>query len=118
VDRVITTVGEKQKLRASTGADVVEMESCYVRALCRNRGIPSATLRVISDPADQDLPLDFNQLMTAELQLSYVRLMCALARTPAKIPALLRLQKQTELAARNLARVLVEVLADRPVPAP
>ena len=118
VDRVITTVGEKQKLRASTNADVVEMESHYVRSLCRSRGIPSATLRVISDPADQDLPLDFNQLMTPDLQLSYLRLMRALAMAPGKIPALLRLQKQTELAARNLARVLAEVLADRPASAP
>jgi adenosylhomocysteine nucleosidase len=91
----------------------VEMESGVIRAVCRERGIPSATVRVISDSADENLPLDFNRLMDAEQNLSYVRLALALVSSPGKIPALITLQKRTRTAAKNLAKVLTRVIADR-----
>jgi hypothetical protein len=42
--------------------------------------------------------------------LSYGRLILALLGSPSKIPAMLRLQRQTQLAARNLAHVLSRVI--------
>src|SRR5207237_6453396 len=77
-DRVATKVEEKQALWKATGADAVEMESQIIRAICRAHQIPSATIRVISDAAHEDLPLDFNLLMTAEQNLNYGRLRLAL----------------------------------------
>ena len=109
-DRVATTVGEKKELWEATGADAVEMESQIIRAICRAHSIPSATIRVISDAAHENLPLDFNALMTADQKLNYGKLMLALISSPGKIPALLRLQRQTQLAAKNLARVLSQVI--------
>jgi len=111
VDRVATTAAEKRRLRDATGADAVEMESAVLRALCRERHLPSATVRAISDAANEDLPLDFNALMTPGQKLSYVRLAWTLVAAPGKIPALRRLQRQTTLAAKNLARVLAQVMA-------
>jgi nucleoside phosphorylase len=113
VDRVIATAAEKRELWRSTGADAVEMESGVVRSLCRDRGIPSATVRVISDTAAEDLPLDFNRLVGADGRLRYARLATALARSPASLPALLRLRRQTRFAAERLADVLVSLTADR-----
>jgi len=112
-NRVATSVQEKSDLRSGTGADVVEMESQVIREICRERGIPSATVRVISDAANEDLPLDFNELMTREQKLSYMKLLKSILLAPQKIPALLQLQKQTTLAARNLAFVLKKIISAR-----
>ena len=109
-ERVLTTVAEKTQARHATGADAVEMESSVIRAACRAAGIPSATVRVISDAADEALPLDFNRLLTADQKIHFGRLALALIRSPGKIPALLRLQRRTRNAAGQLTRVLAEVL--------
>ena len=104
--RVATTINEKTALRKSTGADVVDMESEYIRQICRDKKIPSATLRAISDSALDDLPLDFNELMTEDDTLSFSKLSLALVKSPGKIPQLMQLQKNTRLAAQSHAAVL------------
>jgi adenosylhomocysteine nucleosidase len=108
-DRIATTVAEKQKLRDETGADAVEMESAAIHAVCRERGIPCATVRVISDPADEDLPLDFNALTKPDKSLDFSKLARAIAKSPWKIGALMKLQKKTSFAARQLADVLEKI---------
>lgn len=111
-ERIATTVGQKRALQQSTGADAVEMESGVIRAISREHNIPSATVRVISDSAEEDLPLDFNLLMDAEQNLSYGRLAMTLAGSPGKISALLNLQRQTKAAAEKLAQVLAGIISN------
>ncbi|HTA95462.1 MAG TPA: hypothetical protein VK769_04990, partial [Verrucomicrobiae bacterium] len=108
-DRIATTVAEKQKLRAETGADAVEMESAAIHAVCRERDIPCATVRVISDTASEDLPLDFNALSKPDKNLDFGKLFLAIAKSPGKIPALMQLQKKTKFAAEKLAEVLARI---------
>jgi adenosylhomocysteine nucleosidase len=110
VDRIATTAKEKKALRESTGADAAEMESGAVQAICRERGIPCVTLRVISDTADDDLPLDFNNFLKEDKSLDMSKLMMAVAKAPWKMGALMELQKNTRLAAQRLAEVLVKVI--------
>jgi adenosylhomocysteine nucleosidase len=110
-DRVAITAVEKKSLRASTNADAVEMESAAIRAICREKKIPATTVRVISDAANEDLPLDFNALMTPDYRLSMAKLLGNLMREPQKIPQLLDFQKRTVFAARRLAAVLEKLLA-------
>jgi hypothetical protein len=97
-------------LRAETGADAVEMESAAIHAVCRERGIPCATVRVISDTANEDLPLDFNALSKPDKNLDFGKLFLAIARSPGKIGALMELQRKTKFAAEQLAEVLSKLI--------
>jgi len=104
---------EKRALRDSTGADAVEMESSVIRTLCREWKIPSATVRVISDTAEDDLPLDFNALMTSDDRIHLGKLALAVFSSPRRFPQLLAFQRQTLTAARELGRVLNELFSAR-----
>ena len=108
--RVAVTAQEKAALRESTGTEVVEMESGVIRRLCRERGVPSATVRVISDTAYEDLPLDFNTLMQDDGRLNLVRLALAVLSRPQKIPALMALGRRSKAAAARLSSVLEAIL--------
>ena len=109
-DRIATTVADKKKLRAETGADAVEMESAAIHAVCRERGIACVTVRVISDTANEDLPLDFNALAKPDKRLDFGKLFLTIAKSPGKIGALMELQKKTSFAAEQLAGVLEKII--------
>ena len=108
--RVAITAAEKRALFAENGADAVEMESGVIRNVCAELGIPCVTLRVISDAADEDLPLDFNRLTTREQNLSLPKLAWAVATAPGKIPGLLALGKRTSAAAGKLGAALAQLV--------
>jgi hypothetical protein len=63
-------------------------------------------VRVISDAAGEDLPLDFGALMTPDQQIDVSRLMGVLARSPGKIIRLIRFSRLLGKASAKLARVL------------
>ncbi len=110
-NRMAITETEKKKIYRESGADAVEMESEAIQFVCREKRIPSATLRVISDTAEEDLPLDFNELSKPDLNLHYGKLAWAIAKSPRKIGALLRLQKRCRFAAEQLAKVLLKIIS-------
>ena len=110
-EQIATTIAEKKTLRDETGADAVEMESAAIQMVCRERNIPCATVRVISDTANEDLPLDFNALAKADKSLDFRKLFLAIAKSPGKIGALIKLQKKTSFAAKQLALVLEKVIS-------
>lgn len=110
VDRIAVTRAEKAALRKVHDADAVEMESAVIQKLCAEADVACVLLRVISDTAEEDLPLDFNVLMNERQQLSCARLAMALMKSPQRIPALIRLGRNSAFAAERLARVLAQVI--------
>ncbi|MGA3265904.1 MAG: hypothetical protein ABSE16_03675 [Verrucomicrobiota bacterium] len=108
--RIATTVAEKKLLHDETGCDAVEMESEAIWGICIKHDIPCATVRVISDTAGEDLPLDFNALSKPDQSLDYGKLLLAVAKSPGKIAALRELQKKTRFAADELAGVLAKII--------
>jgi adenosylhomocysteine nucleosidase len=107
--RVAITSEEKQRLWRGTGLDAVEMESESIRDYCRERDIPCATVRAISDTALEDLPLDFNTLLSPAKKIDYKKLTWALVRAPFKFAELLAFQQKTVDAARSLGAFLTKV---------
>lgn len=110
-ERIAATAAEKRRLRESTGADAVEMESAVIAAECRRRGVPCATVRVISDAAGEDLPVDFNRFLGPDHRLALLHLLGAVWRHPNLLRALLELRRTTREAAQRLAAVLAAVMA-------
>jgi nucleoside phosphorylase len=108
--RIASTAAEKRTL-TGTGADAVEMESQIIRDACRQAGLLCATVRVILDPVEEDLPLDFNTLLDERRALAPGRLAAALLKNPVAIRGLIRLRRQSRVAARRLATVLEGGLA-------
>jgi adenosylhomocysteine nucleosidase len=109
-ERVSCTADEKYKLWQVTGMDAVEMESDTIRQYCLRKNIPSATIRVISDTAHQDLPLDFNRIMTPDNRIDFAKLTARLLLKPRLIAQLLRFQSQTVTAAQSLGKFLETLL--------
>ena len=108
--QVVTTAAQKGALRAERGSGAVDMESAAIGTMASDAGVCPSIIRSISDAADEDLPLDFNQLMTAEQKLSPAKLAWAIFKAPQKIPALLRLGRRSAFAAQQLAHVLMKII--------
>jgi adenosylhomocysteine nucleosidase len=108
--QIAVSAAAKEQLRRESQADAVEMESGVIRTLCRQRGIPAATIRVISDDAATDLPLDFNRLLKTDGNISYARLAIAIARSPGAIRKLMQFQRELDMCSRRLASALEGLL--------
>jgi nucleoside phosphorylase len=110
VEQVATSSAEKAALRQATGANVVEMESVVLTGLCRDAGIPCATVRVISDVADEDLPLDFNRVISPNGRPIARALLAELAQNPARLSSLFRFRRRIRQASVRLADALQALL--------
>jgi adenosylhomocysteine nucleosidase len=109
VDRVAITAEQKRELRAATQAAVVEMESAAVARKAREWDMPFGCIRVVSDAAGEDLPLDFNRYRDADGRFSRARIaMAAVGRPFTVLPGLMRLDRNCRLAADRLGEFLVK----------
>lgn len=102
IDRVITTAQEKAEL-FKTGAAAVEMEAAGVGSFAQARSIPFYCIRVVTDAANEDFPIDFNRVRDSEGRFSRIKIMVQAARNPLKlVPALIALHKRANAAAHTL----------------
>jgi adenosylhomocysteine nucleosidase len=109
LNRVAVTAVEKRALRESSGAAVVEMESAAVASKAREWGVPFHCVRVVSDTAGEDMPLDFNRYRDADGRFDRWRIaMAALARPFTALPGLIRLDRNCRHAAEQLGEFLAD----------
>jgi adenosylhomocysteine nucleosidase len=107
-DRVAVRAEEKRQLRERTGARVVEMEFAAVQAKAREWGVPCRAIRVVSDTAGENLPLDFNRYRDADGRFQLARIAIAgLLRPFTVLPKLMQLGRNSRLAAEKLGEFFV-----------
>jgi hypothetical protein len=103
-ESVISLASEKREL--SKLADAVEMESGEVLYEVSAFGAKGIAIRGISDAADEDLPLDFNRVITRAGDVSIPRVLGEVVRHPFSAPALVRFGSQSRMAAEKLCAFL------------
>jgi adenosylhomocysteine nucleosidase len=104
--RVVTTAAEKRRLREETEALAVDMESAVVAEEAARAGVPMLALRVITDGADESLPLDFDLCFDSDGKFHRTRLIWLLARRPTALGGLLRLGRNSARAGQTLVDLL------------
>jgi adenosylhomocysteine nucleosidase len=101
IDRVACTASEKSELR-KTGAAAVEMEAAGVAQKAVEYNLPFYCIRVVTDTADEDLPLDFNRMRGDDGRFSRARIVAAAFRRPIVFRELIQLNKRCNDASQAL----------------
>ena len=99
-------VKASQKQNCASRAQSVDMESFEIVREANAWGARAVVLRAISDTAEEDLPIDFNQTLSKTNEVSVAKVILELAKNPLVLPALLRFAKQSRRAAQRLANFL------------
>jgi nucleoside phosphorylase len=108
-DRILVTSGEKK--RARQFGDVVEMESRKVIGTVGHGlgwGSRCAAVRGISDEVMDNLPVDFNLMVTRSGDLDTRKLMLHVLKHPRTLPSLVSFGRRSRSAAEKLAVFLDE----------
>ena len=114
VDRLILDASEKTELHRESGADLVDMESSAVAALCAERRVRFLALRIVSDDARKDLPREVASLMTQSGSYRIGAALKAIWNRPSSIKDFWTLHEQALEAADRLARFVVRCVGELP----
>jgi adenosylhomocysteine nucleosidase len=118
-DRVANNIQEKQELFVQGGI-AVDMEASGVAARTKRAGLPFGCIKVVSDRADESFPFDLNQMRSPEGRIVRGKIIVHTITHPGVLPAVLRLKRRAEDAARTLGEFLVSsrIVAETDSPSP
>jgi hopanoid-associated phosphorylase len=102
VEEVVVGQLGKAALRATTGADAVDMESHIAARYAEDNGLPFAAVRVISDPAHRALPALTMSAIRPDGNVDMWKVMRGIARDPRSIPHLISTGRDFSRALRSL----------------
>jgi adenosylhomocysteine nucleosidase len=94
----------RRRLRETTGAAALDLESGAVARAASARGVPFAVLRAICDPAERCLPPAALAALDPHGGIAAWRVLASLTAHPGQLPALLRLAGDAVAARRALLR--------------
>jgi adenosylhomocysteine nucleosidase len=104
VDAPILTRAAKNALRKATMAVGVDMESQIAARFAADHKAPFAILRVVSDPADRDLPPIVVRAVRSDGSIDLGAVASALVRSPAQTPGLIATARDSAIAFAALRR--------------
>lgn len=108
IPTVAQTAREKRNYY-ELGASVVEMEAAGVGKAASEACVPFRCVRAISDLAGEDLMNDYNRALGPDGKFRILRLLSGAFANPfSRLSELMRLEKRTSLAARNLGEFLAD----------
>jgi nucleoside phosphorylase len=96
----------EDKARLAPFADAVDLESYAVLFTAKKHGISGGAIRVVSDRFDQDMPVDFSTTVDDQGNVRIGGVLKQVALHPIRIPALIRLGRESKTAAQGLANFL------------
>jgi adenosylhomocysteine nucleosidase len=108
-EHIATTVEEK--IRLGKSAEAVDMESFSVMASAQRIKTPAVVIRAVSDRHDQAMPVDLSTTVDERGQVSIGGVMKLVAGKPGQISSLMKLGRESKLAAEMLARFLDTYIA-------
>lgn len=104
VDQPLVATAEKLALHGRTQAVAADMESHIAAELASRHGLPFATLRVIADPVERQLPPAALVGMRQDGEIDLAAVIASLARNPTQLRALMGLAFDTKRAFAALLR--------------
>jgi adenosylhomocysteine nucleosidase len=112
-DRVVRLPAERKSLFERCGAMAVDMETFAVAEVCRQRGVPFASLRAINDTADEVLPRDVEHLLAQKSGAAqWGAALGAVWRRPASAKDMYQLRENALVASLRLAKFIADIRLD------
>ncbi len=103
---ILFTRPEKREA-AETGAEIVQMEDAEWADLCAAAGVPFASIRVVMDALDDDIP---NEVVQWRGKPSALDIAVGAIRRPGLLPELLSLGIQRQSAIQELERAMTLII--------
>ncbi|MBC8550204.1 MAG: 5'-methylthioadenosine/S-adenosylhomocysteine nucleosidase [Candidatus Brocadiales bacterium] len=110
VDKVISKASTKRRIGEQNSFLAVEMESAAVAEVAYEKGVGFAAIRSISDDIDDDLHLDYDNMISDEGKVKVTNIALSVLKNPQKLALLSRLNKQTRSAAKSLAYFMTKLV--------
>jgi adenosylhomocysteine nucleosidase len=100
---------EKQRLAATYGASLVDMEAAAIARIAQMRGVPFYCVKGISDGYKDQLP-DFNRFLLPDGRFRLAGFVLFALIRPWHWPALIRMGENSKRAAQSIAESLLQIL--------
>jgi len=110
VDKVISQASTKRKIGEHDSFLAVEMESAAVAEVACEKGVAFAAIRSISDDIEDDLHLDYDNIISDEGKVKVTSIALGVLKNPQSLALLSRLNKQTKTAAKSLAYFMSKLI--------
>jgi adenosylhomocysteine nucleosidase len=112
VGDVIESAAQKARLWMETGALAVDMESAAILAWARQRGVPGAVVRGVSDDAERGIPAALAAAVGEDGRVRPLRAVAAALTRATTLGDLLGLRAGTDAALKSVAGALATLARD------